>query len=265
MGGRIGGNKHESKRKPKTAKDMMRGRTDKFGTLIGFYDVSQPIEPRAYSVNATTRVALLMIKAAQLNQMFNSFPQDKAHVIKAIDAANAAHMNQIAGARRTTNNRNTAGRRSLQPADDEDASASPDGPRRGSPNGGPRRGSPNGGSNGGSNGGANGNGASADAAAPAAGSMAGKPQLQLDGKSLFTTEATAAQGDNRSPAGGQWLNNLLSGRAPAMEPPARGSGAAELGQEVLALRSELAEQRKLIAAQSKMLEQVLAYQQGLAA
>ena len=78
MGGRIGGPKKMDKKKRMTAKDMMRGRTDKFGTLIGFHDVSKPVTPRAYSVNATTRVSLLMITRSQLNQMFNLFPQARS-------------------------------------------------------------------------------------------------------------------------------------------------------------------------------------------
>jgi len=55
---------------------------------------------------------------------------------------------------------------------------------------------------------------------------------------------------------GQWLNGLLS--------PMQGTGSGQTA-EILALRAELAEQRKMIAVQSKMLEEILRHQKGLTA
>lgn len=220
MGGRIGGNKKETKRKRLSAKDMMRGRTDKFGTLIGFHDVSKPVLPRQYSVSATTRVSLLMITRAQLNQMFNAFPQDKPHVIRAIEAANTAHMNQL-GARRPT----------VRSSSD----MSPDGRRGPAPT-------------------------SADDTS-AAGGAAEKPQLVGAEQTRIYSDSPNGEkhaNGSRDRESGQWLNTLLS-------PPNQRSNSVELGKEILSLRSELAEQRTLIAAQSKMLEQILGNQQGLAA
>jgi len=254
MGGRIGGTKPVVTRKTKSAKDMMRGRTDKFGTLLGFHDVSKPVQPREYSVNATTRVSLLMITRAQLNAMFNAFPQDKIHVIKAIESANVAHMNLVYGGRRSClpmrmtapmvrtseSDKSTGGTppvsaaRVTAPASLTDTEMTmPEKPKLPNlpstiPENKPLNASPEG-----SRPGPQGS-SSTSPAAPAA------------------SEAPSSTASHR----GQWLNGLLS--------PMQGTGSGQTA-EILALRAELAEQRKMIAVQSKMLEEILRHQKGLTA
>ena len=258
MGGRIGGQKTVAPRKTMSAKDMMRGRTDKFGTLLGFHDVSKPVQPREYSVNSKTRVSLLMITRAQLNAMFNAFPQDKIHVIKAIEAANAAHMNLIYGGRRSCmplrqtaplirtseTDKSTGGTPPVSAARMTAPASVTDNETR--ETGGPHL----------------------------PGAALERPKLPLpasipENKAVGSPEPTRPGSSSTSPAppasastrdatpshrGQQWLNGLLS--------PMQGSGQTA---EILALRTELAEQRKMIAVQSKMLEEILSHQKGLAA
>jgi len=92
QGGRIGSKKStDDKRKTASAKDAMRGRTDKFGTLLGFNDPLKPNTPREYTVDALSRLSLLMMTRAQLKDCLTTFVDDKAHILKAIEMANEQH------------------------------------------------------------------------------------------------------------------------------------------------------------------------------
>ena len=285
MGGRIGGAKPKTLSKTKSAKDMMRGRTDKFGTLIGFHDVSKPTTPREYSVNATTRVSVLMITRPQLNTMFNLFPQDKHHVVRAIEAANAAHMNQALGAKGGGGGRRTAPPKNkaadgggdsaggelsemsirpppaapLPPATGGGGAETPPAPpsaRSKSPTpvasattGAPKEGAPKEGAP------TAGDAPTAAAAAAAKGGSPPKDASPSTVRALDTTEPT--------PSHRAWLNGLVQAATPgqaAAPPIVPPSVIKDLSGEMEALRTELAEQRK-------MLEQILvnSRDKGLAA
>uniref|UniRef100_A0A7S2N488 Cyclic nucleotide-binding domain-containing protein n=1 Tax=Haptolina brevifila TaxID=156173 RepID=A0A7S2N488_9EUKA len=100
QGGRIG-SKHKGRESIKQAsvKDQMRGRTDKFGTLIAFNDPFKPNTPREYTVDALSRCSLLMITRAQLKSMMTQFEDDKPHILKAIEVANEQH--RVAGTKKS--------------------------------------------------------------------------------------------------------------------------------------------------------------------
>jgi len=98
-GGRIGGPKRPLRKKA-SAKDSLRGRTDKMGTMLGFHDVFKKLEPLAYSVTAISRCSLLSIARGQLKDLLTTYCDDKEIFQKAIDHANAS----IRGGRRTSTN-----------------------------------------------------------------------------------------------------------------------------------------------------------------
>jgi len=76
----------------------MRGRTDKYGTLIGFTDPFKKNLPREYTVDALSRCSLLTITRAELKSMMTLFEEDKPHILKAIDTANEQH--RVAGTKK---------------------------------------------------------------------------------------------------------------------------------------------------------------------
>jgi len=93
-GGRIGA-KPKAQRKSNSAKDAMRGRTDKFGTLLGFQNCFQKNSPIDYSVNALSRCSLLTISRGQLKEILTTYDDDKETVLVAIEKANTAHRGGI--------------------------------------------------------------------------------------------------------------------------------------------------------------------------
>jgi len=105
-GGRVGGSKRPLRKKA-SAKDSLRGRTDKMGTMLGFHDVFKKLEPLAYSVTGISRCSLLSITRSQLKELLTSYPDDKEVFEKAIDHANLS----IRGGRRTSTNPKEAGSR----------------------------------------------------------------------------------------------------------------------------------------------------------
>jgi len=100
-GGRIGG---QAKKKPKAKggkMDALRGRTDRFGTLLGFQDVFKPLAPLKYSVKAMTRVAVLSITRGQLKDLLTTYTDDKPIWSKAIEHADTT----IQGGKRRASDR----------------------------------------------------------------------------------------------------------------------------------------------------------------
>jgi hypothetical protein len=67
----------------------MRGRTDKYGTLLNFHDVFAPLVPLPYSVRALSRVALLSITRGDLKTLLTTYTDDKPVFMKAIEHAKA--------------------------------------------------------------------------------------------------------------------------------------------------------------------------------
>lgn len=87
-GGRIGGPKKKVLSERSSTKDAMRGRTDKFGTLLGWRDPFQ--EGRVaidYSVTALCRCSLLSITRSELRALLVTYSEDREHFHKAIEHA----------------------------------------------------------------------------------------------------------------------------------------------------------------------------------
>jgi len=89
---RIGGPK-KGKGLKRSAKDSLRGRTDKMGTMLGFADVFKKIEPLEYSVTATKRVIAYAITRAQLKDLLSIYVEDREIFETAINKANAQIKN----------------------------------------------------------------------------------------------------------------------------------------------------------------------------
>jgi len=96
-GGRVGSKKKLGEKS--TAKDAMRGRTDKFGTLLGFQDVFGKMEPLEYSVTALSRSLFHSIQRAELKELLSAYEADRETVNKAIDHANASIKSTSSGQR----------------------------------------------------------------------------------------------------------------------------------------------------------------------
>ncbi len=94
----------------KSAKDNLRGRTDKMGTLLGFADVFKKIEPLEYTVTATKRSIMLAITRSQLKELLTTYEVDQEHFAKAIEHANT----QIKNSSKDTNIRRSATERISQ-------------------------------------------------------------------------------------------------------------------------------------------------------
>jgi hypothetical protein len=86
-GGRIGGSKVKSDRRG-SAKDAMRGRTDKMGTLLGFQDAFAPPKALDFSVNALGRAVFLSISRVELKNLLTTYADDQEHFARAILKAN---------------------------------------------------------------------------------------------------------------------------------------------------------------------------------
>jgi CRP-like cAMP-binding protein len=95
-GGRVGGSKKPKKMK-KSAKDAIRGRTDKMGTLLGFQNPFKTIVQLDYSVTAITRCSLLSITRSQLKEVLTQFPQDQEVFMKQIEHAHQTNLGSTGG------------------------------------------------------------------------------------------------------------------------------------------------------------------------
>jgi len=99
-GARIGGPKNTGGKKKKSAKDNLRGRTDKVGTMVGFQDVFKKIDPLKYTVVATSRCSLLAITCGQLKDLLTTYTDDRELFEKAIEQANNTMRNATSGVNR---------------------------------------------------------------------------------------------------------------------------------------------------------------------
>lgn len=87
-GGRIGGIAHRRGTEMGTQRKLgMHGRTDKAGSLLGFHDVFEKMQPLEYSVRAVTRCSLLSITRGQLKDVLTAYTEDRAPISKAIELA----------------------------------------------------------------------------------------------------------------------------------------------------------------------------------
>jgi len=95
-GVRIGGPK-KGLQKKKSAKDSVRGRTDKMGTMVAFQDVFKPPEALKYSATATKRCSLFYLTRGNLKELLTTYTDDRETVQKAIDHANSQIENSAGG------------------------------------------------------------------------------------------------------------------------------------------------------------------------
>jgi len=100
---RTGGPKIKMVQK-KNAKDNIRGRTDKMGTLLGFQDPFKKLEALPYSATSTVRAVLFSITRQQLKEILTTFTDDREHFEKAIEQANSTIKNAASGATRGSKN-----------------------------------------------------------------------------------------------------------------------------------------------------------------